>query len=138
MQSSASLLLLGAWGVLLSTAQSTGPTARQAESSIRIRGSTYGGNACPQGSIGSFFGGGKLLVTTEPFVAAIGYGRANDTKSVACQYNLDLVTVGSQFTFVPNATQRFIGGVVLLDEGVSAQIREPIFFSGGKDQVCER
>ena len=105
--------------------------------SLRVRGVTYGGSACPQGTVGQFFSVGSphiLTVLLDNFGYLPNEIPANATAvRKNCMISVDLL-------FEPNwqvqvASEDFHCYQDFPSKDISYRFRDTIYYSGGKDQV---
>ena len=101
---------------------------------VRIRGVTYGGSGCPQGSVGQFLSADATTVTLifDSYVASLGPSIAVAENRKNCQINFDLLYPGGFQYSVFTADYR---GYANLDKGVTGQVKSTYYFSGSNNQV---
>jgi hypothetical protein len=103
---------------------------------VRIRGVTYGGSGCPQGSVGQFLSADATTVTLifDSYVASLGPSIAVAENRKNCQINFDLLYPGGFQYSVFTADYR---GYANLDKGVTGQVKSTYYFSGSNNQASD-
>ncbi|KAH6664924.1 hypothetical protein B0J14DRAFT_630365 [Halenospora varia] len=103
-------------------------------SQVSIKGITYGGSGCPQGSLGSFISADRQTFTLifDQYVASIGPGVAIAQNRKNCQLNLDLRYPGGFQYSIFSTVYR---GYVSLDAGVNGLQSSTFYFSGEPGQT---
>lgn len=101
---------------------------------VTIRGVTYGGTGCPQGSVGTQISSDRTIVTLifDSYVASIGPGVAITESRKNCQLNVDIKYPGGFQYSVLSADYR---GYASLQKGVSGSLKSTYYFSGQSAQV---
>jgi len=103
-------------------------------SQVSIKGITYGGTGCPQGSIGSFISADRQTFTLifDSYVASIGPGVAITESRKNCQLNLNLqYPSGFQYSIFSTEYRGYVG----LDAGVNGLQSATFYFSGASGQT---
>jgi len=103
---------------------------------VRIRGVTYGGSGCPQGSVAQFISADATTVTLifDSYIAQLGKGIAPAQNRKNCQINFDLIyPSGFQYS-VFSADYR---GYANLEKGVTGQVKSTYYFSGSANQASD-
>lgn len=110
-----------------------GSTTGPSSGAVSIRGVTYGGSGCPQGSVGQFLSVDQTTITLifDKYIASLGPDVKVDENRKNCQINFDL-TYPSGFQYsVFTADYR---GYADLESGVSGQLKSTYYFSGQSQQ----
>lgn len=102
---------------------------------VTIRGVTYGGTGCPQGTVSAQLSADKTLITLifDTYIASIGPGIAVTEQRKNCQLNVDIQYPGGFQYSVLSADYR---GYAAIDKGVTGVLKSTYYFSGQTDQVC--
>jgi len=101
---------------------------------ITINDISYGGNGCPQGSIGANIGGGGTLMSIayDKFIAQSGPGLSMSDHTKFCQLTLDIhVPQGVQFSIM----QTDFRGYCAIPKGLSAYQKATYYFTGQTNDV---
>jgi hypothetical protein len=101
---------------------------------VTIRGVTYGGTGCPQGSMSSQISSDRTIVTLifDSYVASVGPGVAATESRKNCQLNVDIKYPGGFQYSILSADYR---GYAALQKGVSGTLKSTYYFSGQTAQV---
>ncbi|KAF4615553.1 hypothetical protein G7Y89_g15308 [Cudoniella acicularis] len=101
---------------------------------VSIKGITYGGSGCPQGTLGSFISADRQTFTLifDNYVASIGPGVAVTENRKNCQLNLELAYPGGFQYSILSTVYR---GYVSLDAGVNGLQASTFYFSGESGQT---
>jgi len=96
---------------------------------VQIRGVTYGGTGCPQGSVGSQISDDRSVMTLifDSYIASIGPGIAITEQRKNCQLNVDLLYPGGFQYSILSADYR---GYASIDKGVTGVLKSTYYFSG--------
>jgi hypothetical protein len=130
----ASLFTLALAASAYAAPSSVARTVSPDPSQVYIKGITYGGTGCPQGSLSSFISADRQTFTLifDQYVASIGPKVAITENRKNCQLNIDLqYPSGFQYS-VFNTVYR---GYVDLDDGVTARQQSTFYFSGQSAQT---
>ena len=102
---------------------------------VQIRGVTYGGTGCPQGTVGSQISSDRSILTLifDSYIASIGPGIAITEQRKNCQLNIDLLYPGGFQYSILSADYR---GYSSIDKGISGTLKSTYYFSGQTAQVC--
>jgi hypothetical protein len=105
-------------------------------STVRIRGITYGGSGCPQGSVGQFLSADATVVTLifDKYSAELGASVNPSKNRLNCQINFDLIYPGGFQFSIFSADYR---GYAKLDKGVTGQVKSTYYFSGSSTQASD-
>jgi len=104
---------------------------------VTIRGISYGGSGCPQGSVGSFISTDRTTYTLifDKYVAEMGPGKSIRDSRKNCQINVDLLYPnGYQFSIYSQNYRGFVN----LDAGVVGEQQATFYFSGSSAQASTR
>jgi len=101
---------------------------------VQIKGVSYGGSGCPQGSVGSQISSDRTTMTLlfDSYTASIGPGIPVNDQRKNCQLNVDLTYPGGFQYSVLSADYR---GYAALQKGVSGTLKSTYYFSGQTDQA---
>ncbi|KAF2010550.1 hypothetical protein BU24DRAFT_427665 [Aaosphaeria arxii CBS 175.79] len=96
---------------------------------VTIRGVTYGGTGCPQGTMSSQISADRTTVTLifDSYIASIGPGVAVTEQRKNCQLNVDIQYPGGFQYSILSADYR---GYASLQKGVSGTLKSTYYFSG--------
>jgi hypothetical protein len=122
-------------GTVNGTAPSTNVTASKLPA-YRLRGFTYGGKGCPQGSVRlvTNANGTETHLVFDSFVARIGPTVDVSANRVDCQMNFDLAYEKNWQYSIFSMDYK---GYAELDKGVTGQIKSNYYFSYSSSQVRE-
>ncbi|KAH8716774.1 hypothetical protein GQ44DRAFT_624762 [Phaeosphaeriaceae sp. PMI808] len=97
--------------------------------SVKIRGISYGGNGCPQGTMSSQISEDRTTVTLifDSYIASIGPGIALSEQRKNCQLNIDLEYPGGFQYSILSADYR---GYASIQKGVKGTLKSTYYFSG--------
>ncbi|KAF2875863.1 hypothetical protein BDV95DRAFT_626260 [Massariosphaeria phaeospora] len=100
---------------------------------VKIRGITYGGNGCPQGTMSNQISADRSTVTLifDSYIASIGPGVALAEQRKNCQLNVDIEYPGGFQFSILSADYR---GYASLEKGVTGTMKSTYYFSGQQDQ----
>ncbi|KAF2638829.1 hypothetical protein P280DRAFT_63319 [Massarina eburnea CBS 473.64] len=100
---------------------------------VTIRGVTYGGTGCPQGSMSSQISADRTTMTLifDAYIASIGPGVAVTESRKNCQLNVDIQYPGGFQYSVLSADYR---GYAAIQKGVTGTLKSTYYFSGQTDQ----
>ncbi|KAF2247553.1 hypothetical protein BU26DRAFT_349510 [Trematosphaeria pertusa] len=100
---------------------------------VQIRGVTYGGTGCPQGSMSSQVSSDRTTMTLifDEYIASIGPGIAVTEQRKNCQINVDLQYPGGFQYSVLSADYR---GYAAVQKGVTGTLKSTYYFSGQTQQ----
>ncbi|KAF2027760.1 hypothetical protein EK21DRAFT_71316 [Setomelanomma holmii] len=101
---------------------------------VTIRGVTYGGTGCPQGSMSSQISADRTIVTLifDSYIASIGPGIAVTEQRKNCQLNVDIQYPGGFQYSILSADYR---GYSAIQKGVTGTLKSTYYFSGQTDQT---
>jgi hypothetical protein len=101
---------------------------------VRIRGVTYGGSGCPQGSVSVQLSSDQTLVTLifDEYIASIGPDVSVGDQRKNCQLNFALTYPGG---FQYSVFQADYRGYADLDAGVTGTMKSTYYFSGQSQQT---
>ncbi|KAF2119755.1 hypothetical protein BDV96DRAFT_486870 [Lophiotrema nucula] len=101
--------------------------------SVIIKGVSYGGTGCPQGTVASQFSQDKTTVTLifDSYIASIGPSTAVTEQRKNCQLNVHLTYPGGFQYSVLSADYR---GYAAIQKGVTGTLKSTYYFSGQTDQ----
>jgi len=101
---------------------------------VTIRGVSYGGTGCPQGSMSSQISSDRTIVTLifDSYIASIGPGISVTEQRKNCQLNVDINYPGGFQYSVLSADYR---GYSSIQKGVSGTLKSTYYFSGQTAQV---
>lgn len=101
---------------------------------VHIKGLTYGGNGCPQGSMSYAISDDRTLVTLifDSYIASIGPGIAVTEQRKNCQLNVDITYPGGFQYSILSADYR---GYAAIQKGVTGVLKSTYYFSGNTQQV---
>ncbi|KAF2737645.1 hypothetical protein EJ04DRAFT_591198 [Polyplosphaeria fusca] len=102
--------------------------------SVLIKGVTYGGTGCPQGTVSSQFTDDRSTMTIifDAYIASIGPGVAVTEQRKNCQLNVHLTYPGGFQYSVLSADYR---GYANIQKGVTGTLKSTYYFSGQTDQT---
>ncbi|PSN65145.1 hypothetical protein BS50DRAFT_496989 [Corynespora cassiicola Philippines] len=100
---------------------------------VKIRGITYGGTGCPQGTLSSQLSSDRTLVTLifDSYIASIGPGVTVTENRKNCQINVALEYPGGFQYSIMSADYR---GYAAIQKGVTGTLKSTYYFSGQTDQ----
>lgn len=100
---------------------------------VKIRGVTYGGTGCPQGSMSSQISADRSTVTLifDQYIASIGPGVAVTDNRKNCQLNVDIEYPGGFQYSILSADYR---GYAAIDKGITGTLKSTYYFSGSQEQ----
>ncbi|OCL04504.1 hypothetical protein AOQ84DRAFT_116170 [Glonium stellatum] len=98
-------------------------------STVQIRGISYGGTGCPQGSLSYVISDDRTTVTLifDSYVASIGPSISVTESRKNCQLNVDITYPGGFQYSVFSADYR---GYAAIDKGVTGVLKSTYYFSG--------
>jgi hypothetical protein len=101
---------------------------------VKIRGITYGGNGCPQGTVSSQFTTDRTAVTIlfDSYIATIGPNINVAEQRKNCQLNVAITYPGGFQYSVLSADYR---GYAALQKGVSGTLKSTYYFTGDTKQT---
>jgi hypothetical protein len=101
---------------------------------VQIKGVTYGGTGCPQGTVSSQFSDDRTTMTLifDSYIASIGPSIAVTEQRKNCQLNVHLTYPGGFQYSVLSADYR---GYAAIQKGVTGTLKSTYYFSGQTDQV---
>ncbi|KAJ4364091.1 hypothetical protein N0V83_009546 [Neocucurbitaria cava] len=101
---------------------------------VTIRGVSYGGTGCPQGTMSSQISSDRSVVTLifDSYIASIGPGIAVTEQRKNCQLNVDLQYPGGFQYSILSADYR---GYSAIQKGVSGTLKSTYYFSGQTAQT---
>jgi len=101
---------------------------------VTIKGLTYGGTGCPQGSVGSAVSEDQSIMTLifDSYEASIGPGVAKTENRKNCQLNVNLLYPGGFQYSILSADYR---GYASVDQGVTGTLKSTYYFSGSTSQT---
>ncbi|KAH6679243.1 hypothetical protein B0J14DRAFT_293616 [Halenospora varia] len=100
---------------------------------VKVRGISYGGSGCPQGTLGVLYGSDKnIYLQFENFHPSIGPNRPVTSSRANCQININL-SYPSNLQFSPGYTT--FNGHASLSSTTSALFKSIWYFSGSSAQV---
>lgn len=96
---------------------------------VQIRGVTYGGTGCPQGTVGSQISADRSVMTLifDSYIASIGPGIAVTEQRKNCQLNVDILYPGGFQYSILSADYR---GYSSIQKGVTGTLKSTYYFSG--------
>jgi hypothetical protein len=100
---------------------------------VQIKGVAYGGNGCPQGTMGYQISNDRTTVTLifDSYIASIGPGIALTEARKNCQLNVDILyPSGFQYSIL-SADYR---GYANLQKGVTGTLKSTYYFAGSQEQ----
>jgi len=102
--------------------------------SVTIKGVSYGGTGCPQGTMSSQISSDRSIVTLifDSYIASVGPGIAVTEQRKNCQLNVDLVYPGGFQYSVLSADYR---GYSAIQKGVTGTLKSTYYFSGQTAQT---
>jgi hypothetical protein len=102
--------------------------------SVKIRGVSYGGTGCPQGTMSSQISSDRSVVTLifDSYIASIGPGISVTEQRKNCQLNVDLEYPGGFQYSVLSADYR---GYSAIQKGVTGTLKSTYYFSGQTAQT---
>ncbi|KAF2748499.1 hypothetical protein M011DRAFT_476503 [Sporormia fimetaria CBS 119925] len=100
---------------------------------VTIRGVSYGGTGCPQGTLSSYISNDRTIVTIiyDAYIASIGPGIAITESRKNCQLSVDIQYPGGFQYSILSADYR---GYASLQKGVSGTLKSNYYFSGMQEQ----
>jgi hypothetical protein len=103
---------------------------------VKIRGVTYGGSGCPQGSVGQFISADATTVTLifDKYIANLNKNVDSSAYRRNCQINFDLLYPGGFQYSVFSAEYR---GYAQLTKYVTGQVKSTYYFSGSSTQASD-
>ncbi|KAF1936580.1 hypothetical protein EJ02DRAFT_459422 [Clathrospora elynae] len=101
---------------------------------VTIRGVTYGGTGCPQGTVSSQISSDRTIMTLifDSYIASIGPGIAVTEQRKNCQLNVDIAYPGGFQYSILSADYR---GYSSIQKGVQGTLKSTYYFSGQTDQT---
>ncbi|CAO2649870.1 Nn.00g011620.m01.CDS01 [Neocucurbitaria sp. VM-36] len=101
---------------------------------VKIRGVSYGGTGCPQGTMSSQISADRSVVTLifDSYIASIGPGIAVTEQRKNCQLNVDLEYPGGFQYSILSADYR---GYAAIQKGISGTLKSTYYFSGQTAQT---
>jgi hypothetical protein len=101
---------------------------------VKIRGVSYGGTGCPQGTMSSQINSDRTVMTLifDAYIASIGPGIAVTEQRKNCQLNVDIQYPGGFQYSILSADYR---GYSAIQKGVSGTLKSTYYFSGDTAQV---
>ena len=101
---------------------------------VTIRGVSYGGTGCPQGTMSSQISSDRTVVTLifDSYIASIGPGIAVTEQRKNCQLNVDIKYPGGFQYSILSADYR---GYSAIQKGVTGTLKSTYYFSGQTAQV---
>lgn len=101
---------------------------------VKIRGVSYGGTGCPQGTMSSQINSDRTVMTLifDAYIASIGPGIAVTEQRKNCQLNVDIEYPGGFQYSILSADYR---GYSAIQKGVSGTLKSTYYFSGDTAQV---
>jgi len=102
--------------------------------SVKIRGVSYGGTGCPQGTMSSQISADRSVVTLifDSYIASIGPGISVTEQRKNCQLNVDLEYPGGFQYSILSADYR---GYSSIQKGVTGTLKSTYYFSGQTAQT---
>ncbi|KAF2822677.1 hypothetical protein CC86DRAFT_385600 [Ophiobolus disseminans] len=96
---------------------------------VKIRGVSYGGTGCPQGTMSSQISNDRSIVTLifDSYIASIGPGVPVTEQRKNCQLNVDLEYPGGFQYSILSADYR---GYSSIQKGVTGTLKSTYYFSG--------
>ncbi|OAL57312.1 hypothetical protein IQ07DRAFT_607431 [Pyrenochaeta sp. DS3sAY3a] len=96
---------------------------------VKIRGVSYGGTGCPQGTMSSQISADRSVVTLifDSYIASIGPGIAVTEQRKNCQLNVDIEYPGGFQYSILSADYR---GYAAIQKGVTGTLKSTYYFSG--------
>lgn len=100
---------------------------------VEIRGVTYGGTGCPQGTMSTQISADKSTVTLifDTYIASLGPGIALTDSRKNCQLNVDIRYPGGFQYSVLSADYR---GYAAIQKGIKGTLKSTYYFSGSQAQ----
>ncbi|KAF1955096.1 hypothetical protein CC80DRAFT_517280 [Byssothecium circinans] len=100
---------------------------------VTIRGVTYGGTGCPQGTMSTQISSDRTTMTLifDSYIASIGPGVAVTENRKNCQLNVEVLYPGGFQFSVLSADYR---GYAAIQKGVEGTLKSTYYFSGQTDQ----
>jgi hypothetical protein len=101
---------------------------------VTIKGVTYGGTGCPQGTMSSQISEDRTTVTLifDSYIASIGPGISVTDSRKNCQLNVDIRYPGGFQYSILSADYR---GYASLQQGISGTLKSTYYFAGQTAQV---
>ncbi|KAF1846300.1 uncharacterized protein K460DRAFT_122931 [Cucurbitaria berberidis CBS 394.84] len=101
---------------------------------VKIRGVSYGGTGCPQGTMSSQISADRSIVTLifDSYIASIGPGISVTEQRKNCQLNVDIEYPGGFQYSILSADYR---GYAAIQKGVSGTLKSTYYFSGQTAQT---
>ncbi|KAF2273102.1 uncharacterized protein EI97DRAFT_189272 [Westerdykella ornata] len=101
---------------------------------VTIRGVTYGGTGCPEGTVRHQISSDRTIVTIifDSYVASVGPGVPITDSRKNCQLNVDIQYPGGFQYSILSADYR---GYASLQKGVSGSLKSTYYFSGQSTQT---
>jgi hypothetical protein len=101
---------------------------------VTIRGVSYGGTGCPQGTVSSQISSDRTIMTLifDSYIASIGPGISVTEQRKNCQLNVDIAYPGGFQYSILSADYR---GYSSIQKGVSGTLKSTYYFSGQTAQV---
>jgi hypothetical protein len=101
---------------------------------VQIKGISYGGNGCPQGTVGYQLSQDRTTVTLifDAYIASIGPSIALTESRKNCQLNVGLLYPGGFQYSVLSADYR---GYASIQKGVTGTLKSTYYFSGQTEQT---
>jgi len=101
---------------------------------VKIRGVSYGGTGCPQGTMSSQISSDRSVVTLifDSYIASIGPGISVTEQRKNCQLNVDLEYPGGFQYSILSADYR---GYSAIQKGVTGTLKSTYYFSGQTAQT---
>ncbi|KAF2679872.1 hypothetical protein K458DRAFT_313346 [Lentithecium fluviatile CBS 122367] len=100
---------------------------------VTIRGVTYGGTGCPQGTMSSQISADRTIMTLifDAYIASIGPDVKPTENRKNCQLNVDIQYPGGFQYSILSADYR---GYAAIQKGVTGTLKSTYYFSGSQDQ----
>jgi len=101
---------------------------------VTIKGITYGGTGCPQGTMSAQIASDRTAITLifDEYIASIGPGIAVTEQRKNCQLNVNLQYPGGFQYSVLSADYR---GYASIQKGVTGTLKSTYYFQGDQKQV---
>ncbi|CAN9178358.1 hypothetical protein GT037_007292 [Alternaria burnsii] len=101
---------------------------------VKIRGVSYGGTGCPQGTMSSQINADRTIMTLifDSYIASIGPGIPVTEQRKNCQLNVDIQYPGGFQYSILSADYR---GYSAIQKGVSGTLKSTYYFSGQTEQT---
>jgi hypothetical protein len=101
---------------------------------VTIRGVTYGGTGCPQGTVSNQISSDRTIMTLifDAYIASFGPDVKATENRKNCQINVDIQYPGGFQYSILSADYR---GYAAIQKGVTGTLKSTYYFSGSQDQV---